>query len=369
MKKVIVFLALSLLLVTPVQAQDAPVISAAASVVMEAESGRVLYEKDADRPRLIASTTKILTALVVLERCEPEEEVIIQPEWTNIEGSSMYLAAGGTYTVKDLLYGLLLASGNDAAVALACHGAGSVEAFADWMNEKAKALGCKNSHFVNPNGLDDPEHYSSARDLALITREALKNEDFRAIVSSTKATVGDQTYRNHNRLLSMYEGVFGVKTGYTMAAGRSLVSCCERDGLTLICVTLSAPDDWDDHMSLYDWAYERWRMEDLSEDVSASVPVIGGAVGCVELSLEEELRVFCREGDALTIEYELPRFVFAGFDRGDYAGRAVAYVNGEAAASCPLIYETSTSPTEQPLSRWERFSRFVKLAGRNIYSF
>lgn len=369
MKKVIVFLIAAMLLALPVRAQDAPSVSAAASVVMEAESGRVLFEKNAHSPRLIASTTKILTALVVLEHCGTDEDVIIKPEWTNIEGSSMYLTAGKSYTVQQLLYGLLLASGNDAAVALAGHCAGSTEAFAALMNEKARALGCENSHFVNPNGLDDPEHYASAYDLALITRDALKNEDFRSIVSQSSATVGEMTYRNHNRLLQMYDGVFGVKTGYTMAAGRSLVSCCEREGLTLICVTLSAPDDWDDHMSLYNWAYERWRMEDLSDRVCASVPVVGGEEDSVPLAAEDALRVFCRAGDSICMEYELPRFVFAGFARGDLAGRAVVYVNGEAAASCPLFYTVSTSPTEQPLSRWERFSRFVKLAGRNIYSF
>lgn len=369
MRKGIVFLLTALLLAAPAGAVDGPSVSAEAAILMEAESGRILYEKNMDSPRLVASTTKILTALVVLEHCDLDEEVVIKPEWTNIEGSSMYLVSGKSYRVEELLYGLMLASGNDAAVALACHATGSVETFADWMNEKAQSLGCRNSHFVNPNGLDDPEHYSTARDLALITREALNNEAFCSIVSSKTASVGDLTYRNHNKLLSMYDGVFGVKTGYTMAAGRSLVSCCEREGMTLICVTLSAPDDWDDHMSLYDWGYENWQRRDLAGEISASVPLIGGETEAAEVLPLEELAVVCRTGDTISYRYELPRFVFAGFEAGQTAGQVTAFVNGEEAARCALVYGEGSVCIEQGLSRWEEICRFARLAGRNVYSF
>ena len=359
----------ALFLSVPAQAEETPSVSAQSAVLMEAESGQSLYEKNADTPRLIASTTKILTALVVLERCCLDEEVIIEPAWANIEGSSMYLTAGESYRVEELLYGLMLASGNDAAVALACHAAGSVEAFADWMNEKAQSLGCRNSHFVNPNGLDDPEHFSTARDLAIITREALRNEDFQKIVSSKTASVGEMTYRNHNKLLSMYEGVFGVKTGYTMAAGRSLVSCCEKDGMTLICVTLSAPDDWDDHMSLYDWGYANWQRRSLTAEVTAFVPVVGGEKPAAAVLPGGELSVLCRSGDEISYHYELPRFVFSGFDAGETAGQVTACVNGEKAADCPLVFGEGSVCVEQGLSRWEKICRFARLAGRNVYSF
>ena len=365
MKKALFFLIFVLFLSAPALA--APSVSAASCVLMEAESGGILYEKNADRSMLIASTTKILTALVVLENCDLSEEVVIEPEWAAVEGSSMYLESGRSYTVRELLIGLLLASGNDAAVALACHAAGSVEDFARLMNERAEAIGCRGSHFANPNGLDHPEHYATAADLARITREALKNETFCALVSSRSASVGENRYYNHNRLLSMCEGVFGVKTGYTMAAGRCLVSCCERGGMTLICVTLSAPDDWQDHMSLYDWGFDQWHMEQPEPD--CALAVVGGAQGSVSLCAAEPLRVLCGPEDELCLRYELPRFVFAGVCAGQTAGRVQVLVNGELRAETELVYEYDVAAVTEPLSRREQISRFFKLAGRNIYSF
>ncbi len=197
-----------------------------------------------------------MTAMVVLENMEPDELVTVDPAWTGIEGSTMYLTPGQELTAEELLYGLLLASGNDAAVALACAAAGSEAAFADIMNDKAAEIGCENTHFENASGLDGKAHHASARDLALITREALQNDLFRQIVSTKTKTVGERTFTNHNKLLTTCDGVFGVKTGYTEAAGRTLVSACRRDGVTLICVTLSDPNDWEDHRVLYDWAYD-----------------------------------------------------------------------------------------------------------------
>ena len=280
------------LLAFPVQARAAgePVVSADACVLMEAGTGEVLLEKNADAQMLIASTTKIMTALVVLDHENLDEEVTIRPEWTNIEGSSMYLAAGQSYTVRELLYGMMLASGNDAAVALACHTAGSVDAFAALMNAEAASLGCTNTHFENPNGLDSAGHYSSARDLAVITRKAIRNENFCSIVSCKSITIGSNTFSNHNRLLRECEGVFGVKTGYTEAAGRSLVTCCEREGMTLICVTLSDPDDWDDHATLYDWAYGTYTTADVLPEANVyDMPVIGGEAPSVPIKPEGNL--------------------------------------------------------------------------------
>lgn len=363
------FIVFILLLVLSVPALAAPSVSAEAALLMEAESGDILFEKNARRPMLIASTTKILTALVVLENCCLSDQVTVAPEWAAVEGSSMYLQAGQSYTVEELLVGLLLASGNDAAVALACHTAGSAEAFAGLMNEKAAALGCRSSHFVNPNGLDDEDHYSTAADLALITREGLKNETFCRLVSSRSASAGAQSYLNHNRLLGMYEGVFGVKTGYTRAAGRCLVSCCEREGMTLICVTLSAPDDWQDHMSLYDWGYENWQVEQWDADLCRSLSVVGGEKESAELRPAEPLRLLCRPGDEIGFRWELPPFVFAGFSAGQMAGRVQVLVNGEVLAERDLVFSESIPAVTEPLSRREQISRFFKLAGRNIYSF
>ncbi len=356
--------AAALLLAVPVPAYGAetpvPEISAQAAAVMEADSGRMVYERNADEPMLIASTTKIMTALIVLERCDPDEEVTVDPAWTGIEGSSMYLYPGQTLTVRDLLYGLMLASGNDAAVALACITAGSVEAFAALMNERAQALGCVNTHFANANGLDDPEHHASARDLATITREAVKNEAFRQIVSTTVKSVAGNTFTNHNRLLRACEGVFGVKTGYTMAAGRTLVTACERDGLTFICVTLNDPDDWQDHMALYDWAYGLYTRDDVLAGVTWSVPVIGGVTETVPVAAAEGLSVFHRDQDAITVEYTLAPFVYADVRAGAPAGQAAAYIDGVEAGRAELVYvrDVPQAPAEEP-TFWERVRDLV----------
>ena len=256
--------------------------AARAAVVVHPETGTVLYEKNADERLGIASTTKIMTALVVLEHCALDEPVEILPVYTAVEGSSMYLRAGETYTVEELLYGLMLVSGNDAAVALACHTAGSVEAFADRMNDKARALGMTNSAFQNPNGLDAEGHYSTARDMAKLACAAMENETFRTIVSTKSTTVDGQTLVNHNRLLRSYDGAVGVKTGYTKTAGRTLVSCAQRGTTQFVCVTLSDPDDWNDHTRLLDWAFENYEYRCVAGDTPVyAVPVLsrhGGAL-------------------------------------------------------------------------------------------
>lgn len=347
--------ALLLMAPVPVRAAEEPALSAHAALVMEAGSGQVLYERAADERMLIASTTKIMTALVVLERCDLNGLVVIDPAWTGVEGSSMYLTAGQRITVRDLLYGLMLASGNDAAVALACYTAGSVEAFAALMNEKAAALGCANTHFTNANGLDDEDHYASARDLALITREALGYDDFRQIVSTTERQIDEQTFENHNRLLRECEGVFGVKTGYTKAAGRTLVTACERDGLTLICVTLSDPDDWADHAALYDWAYGCYSWDDVLAGARWSVPVIGGEADTVTVTARSALPVLHKAEDALRVEYRLPAFVYAAVTAGTEAGEAVVYMDGAEVGRMDLVYAQDVArAAEESPTLWER---------------
>lgn len=334
-------------LAVPSYASDVPDVSAAAYVVMDADRGDILASGNENTPMLIASTTKIMTALVVIERCDLDEVVTVDPEWTGIEGSSMYLAPGQVLTVRELLYGLMLASGNDAAVALACVAAGSVADFAALMNERAAALGCVNTHFVNPNGLDADGHCSCARDLAVITREAIKSEEFRRIVSSAEKTVGESTYTNHNRLLTECEGVFGVKTGYTEAAGRSLVTACERDGVTLICVTLSDPDDWADHRALYDWAYGLYeRTEVLTGAEEWTLPVIGGEAEEVSVLPSEALDVMLREGESALLTVRLPAFVYAGVEAGKAAGEAVVTVGDRQAARVGLVYGGSVERLE-----------------------
>lgn len=354
----------------PAQAESVPDVSAHSAVLMEAESGCVIFEKEPDEKMLIASTTKIMTALVVLEHCDLDETVVIDPAWTGIEGSSMYLKAGQELTVRDILYGLMLASGNDAAVALACITAGSVEKFAVLMNEKAESLGCENTHFVNPNGLDADGHYSTARDLAIITRAAIENMTFREIVSTQSKTIGEQTYTNHNRLLRECEGVFGVKTGYTEAAGRSLVTCCERDGLTFICVTISAPDDWNDHKALYSWAYDLWmNFTVLHTDDAWTIPVVGGVAEEVSVAPVGELTVFCRQGEEVTLSLQMPSFVYADVKAGENAGLAVASLEGKRVASVSLAFcESIEKLEEEDRSFWQRLGDVFQISERNIYT-
>ena len=238
--------------ITPAVA-EALEVSATAAVLMDADMGQVLYEKNGDRQMLIASTTKIMTALVVLEHAAPDDVITVTPDHM-AEGSSMYLRAGETVRVEELLYGLLLCSGNDAALALTeC--AGGLTPFVALMNEKAAALGMAHTSFANPNGLDADGHYSTARDMAVLAAAAVENPTFRRICSSRSVTIGQRTMENHNRLLRQVEGCVGLKTGYTQAAGRTLVSCTERDGCRLVAVTLQDGNDWADHAALYDYGF------------------------------------------------------------------------------------------------------------------
>mgnify|MGYP000007292124 FL=1 len=238
--------------ITPAVA-EALEVSATAAVLMDADMGQVLYEKNGDRQMLIASTTKIMTALVVLEHAAPDDVITVTPDHM-AEGSSMYLRAGETVRVEELLYGLLLCSGNDAALALTeC--AGGLTPFVALMNEKAAALGMAHTSFANPNGLDADGHYSTARDMAVLAAAAVENPAFRRICSSRSVTIGQRTMENHNRLLRQVEGCVGLKTGYTRAAGRTLVSCAERDGCRLVAVTLQDGNDWADHAALYDYGF------------------------------------------------------------------------------------------------------------------
>lgn len=238
--------------ITPAVA-EALEVSATAAVLMDADMGQVLYEKNGDRQMLIASTTKIMTALVVLEHAAPDDVITVTPDHM-AEGSSMYLRAGETVRVEELLYGLLLCSGNDAALAL-IECAGGLTPFVAMMNEKAAALGMAHTSFANPNGLDADGHYSTARDMAVLAAAAVENPTFRRICSSRSVTIGQRTMENHNRLLRQVEGCVGLKTGYTRAAGRTLVSCTERDGCRLVAVTLQDGNDWADHAALYDYGF------------------------------------------------------------------------------------------------------------------
>lgn len=259
MKKIL-FIILAIMMSKTVYAK-LPKISAECACVIEADSGTLLYEKNADTKHAMASTTKIMTAIVALETCSPDEIVDVSINASNTEGSSIYIEAGEKIRMEDLVYGLMLNSGNDAAVAIAEHISGNSEAFCVLMNDKAKQIGAFNTSFKNPNGLFEDNHYTTASDLAKITQYALKNDVFKNIVSTKNASaeiIGTSRklyFKNHNKLLWDYKGAIGVKTGYTKDTGRCLVSAAERDGCTIIAVTLDAPSDWNDHQKLLDFGF------------------------------------------------------------------------------------------------------------------
>ena len=363
-------LSFALLLSSAALAQEAaPETAAKAALVLHGASGTVLYEENADAFLPIASTTKIMTALLVLERCDLSDLVTIQPEDTGIEGSGMGFSAGEVYTVKELLYGLMLASGNDAAAALARFTAGSEESFARLMNEKAAALGLRQTHFENPHGLDAEGHGSTARELAQLTAAAMQNPDFREIVATDRKTIGDKTYVNHNRLLRSYPGAIGVKTGYTMAAGRILVSCAKREDTELICVTISDPDDWEDHTALLDWAFEHcvWR---VCRAVGYRLPVFSGQDDACLVLPERAPALLTERGERLRFRAELPRFVFAPIAPGEKLGTLTVTAESGAEDSVPLVCAGSVeADTHLPLSFAERIGRFWQLAGRAFLSF
>lgn len=321
---------------------DTDGISSHSTILICADTGDVIYEDNADEHMLIASLTKIMTAILVIENCDMDELVIVRPECCLVEGSSMYLKAGEMYRVEDLLYGMMLTSGNDAATALAYHCSGGVEAFAELMNEKARELKMSDSSFCNPHGLNAEDHYSTARDMAALTKYCMENETFAAIVATKSYTVGELTYINHNKLLWSYEGCIGVKTGYTMAAGRTLISCAERNGMRLICVTLGAPDDWNDHKKLCDNAFSKYSLTVYdAEHFSAYVPTVLSVCPMVKAVPSEKIAVLTQKGDTVSVSLELPRLVFAPTLDGEHAGKLTVSVNGEESATVDMAFALS----------------------------
>ena len=344
---------LSLLAVYASSAQTKDLkLSARAAVLYQPETKTFLYEKNANEKRPMASTTKIMTALVTLENVKDlSEPVRIDPSAIGTEGSSAYLKDGDTVTVQELLYALMLRSANDAAVALACFVGGDTAGFAAMMNERAEKLGLTDTHFANPHGLDDKEHYTTAEDLAIIAAEALKNEQFTEICSTYKKTLvsGERrrTYINHNKLLYKYEGAIGVKTGFTDESGRCLVGAAERDGLRFITVTLDAPTDWADHKALFDYGYERLERLPLASvyKYSYDLPHISGAK--IRITNTAELSVIVPKGDHDIKEYIiLPRYIIGNIKKGDELGYVEFRLDGEVVGRVPLSSTESVSVKE-----------------------
>ena len=324
--------------------------SATSAILVDVDSGRVLYEHNADAKMLIASTTKILTALVAIEEGDLSQTVTVSREAAYTEGSSMYLKVGEELTLETLLYGLMLCSGNDAAVAIAQAVSGSVEAFAKRMNAMAEELGMTASSFANPNGLDDEKHYSTARDMARLACAAVNNETLVRIASTKSITIGGRTMTNHNKLLSWVEGCIGLKTGYTQAAGRTLVSCAERNGQRLVAVTLQDGNDWADHQALYDYgfsAYPAQRGAVLGQTVG-SAQVEGGESAQVSLVAAESFSWPLAQGETLETRLQVDEPLTAPVTAGTAVGEAVFTVNGTEVGQVALLCGEDVAPALAP---------------------
>ncbi|MBR6917945.1 MAG: D-alanyl-D-alanine carboxypeptidase [Clostridia bacterium] len=343
----------------------APRVSAESAFLMEADVGDVIFETEAKKRLPMASTTKIMTALVALGSGDLDEPFPVPPEAVGVEGSSVYLTEGETVTLRDLIFALMLESANDAATAIAYRVAGSVEKFADLMNEKAKELELNDTHFTNPHGLDDPDHFTTAFDLAKLTCAALRDPEFERIVSKRSAVAfsggSERTLVNHNRLLRSLDGTIGVKTGFTKKSGRCLVSAVRRDGVLTVAVTLNDPNDWSDHRAMHEYGQSLYQNCKLSEPgtVKVDLPVIGGNASRVRCSSCDTFSAVVKKGQKTKMTVEAPRFVAAPVKRGDALGKAVFHVGGVFLGSVPLYAENDVSERTEKRTFFEKILEFL----------
>ncbi len=352
----------------PSVSAETPSVSAKAAIVMCPDTREVLYAKNATERLPMASTTKIMTALLLAEEPDLSKTVTVTKEMVTVEGSSMGLLPGDTVSYRDLLYGMLLASGNDAANTTAIVLAGSVLGFAARMNQRASELGMKNTSFVTPSGLDDENHFTTAYDMALLTSAALENKIFRAACSSKNATLtyGNPPYRrtlsNHNKLLGQYEGLIGVKTGFTKRSGRCLVTAAERDGERVVAVTLNAPNDWQDHTALLDFGFKSVTVcKPTVPDFSDTVPIISGDCDLVRIRCEPVSICLANGSDArITSKVFVPKFIYATINAGETVGKVEYYLDNRLIASSILFSEADVNLKNPNKPFWNRFFNIIK---------
>lgn len=361
MKKTVIWM-LMIFFVLAIPARAAfPQVGAKGAAVYDCSTERFLYTQNADQKLSIASTTKIMTAIISIEHLEMEKIITVTREHLT-HGSSMYLKLGEKIYVRDLLFGLMLMSGNDAALALAHSFPGGYAEFIEEMNLLAAKLGLEESSFANPNGLEEEGHYSSARDLALLTAYAMKNPVFRGIVGTKTAAVAGRSMTNHNKLLFSIEGATGVKTGYTKAAGRCLVSSVLRGGREVIVVTLGCGDDWKVHQALHESAFAQYKeTEVISEgEEVACIPVIGGVPSKIPVVSMEGVTLALKEGEAVERVLYLPKFVYAEVHAGEQAGSLVLLLEGREWRRVPLFFVSDSHLNVEPLGFWEKIPLFFK---------
>lgn len=319
-------------------------ISAERAILMDKETGIVLFSKNDNEECGMASTTKIMTAIIIIENMRLDENITVTKDSVGIEGSSIYLSEGEIFTVESLLYGLLLESGNDVASALSIGMCNSVEKFVKLMNNKAKDLGMKNTNYKNPHGLSDNKHYTTARDLGILSSYALNNDIFRKIISTKEKNIkpinNDKTrfLRNHNKLLWNYEGITGIKTGYTKADGRCLVSSAIKDDIELICITLNSPDNWNDHKILLNKGFEIIKKRILAQknEYASEISIVGGTKNYACASNLYDVVLPIPEKYPLELKIVAPPFVYAPVKSGDILAEVRVYYLDELIYSFPL---------------------------------
>lgn len=346
-------------------------VSASSAILVDAESGKILFEKNAYDPLPMASTTKIMTAVVAIEAGDLDRAVTISKESVGIEGSSIYLCEGEKLTVEQLLYALMLSSANDAATAIAIAVSGSEVSFVEKMNATANKIGLKNTHFNNPHGLDAEDHYTTAYDLAKLAAYALKLPKFKSVVSTYKKQIplaGNENMRlliNHNKLLRTYDGIIGIKTGFTKKSGRCLVSAAERNGLTLIAVTLKAPDDWRDHTAMLDYGFENYVSVELTQTFETlKLPIISGTVSSVHSAPKDNLwALLPKDHGAIVCRIEMKRFVYAPTVKGKCVGQLVYFCDGNEIGKIDLVTLESVALKQQKRTIWDIISDFLQCKG------
>ena len=323
--------------------------SAKASILINADTLDILYANNENLKLPMASTTKIMTALLLAEQGTPNKTIVTTKEMVTVEGSSMGLLENDTVSYYALLCGMLLSSGNDAANTTAIAVSGSVNEFIKLMNKKATELGMKNTSFATPSGLDDENHYSTCYDMAILTATALKNKVFSDVCSKTKITVeyGNPPYKrtltNHNKLLNSYNGTIGVKTGFTKKSGRCLVSAANRNDCTLIAVTLNDPNDWADHQKMFDYGFEKVSKKDITYNFdNTRISVVGGMVDSVEI-YTEPVGIGTTNNQNAKIDYKinLESFLYAPVEKDKVIGNISYFCNGLKLYNKPIYTKNS----------------------------
>ena len=341
-KKLIIFFVILSLSALRVSAFDAGSLSAECAVVVNVLTGEVLFSKSADKIHSMASTTKIMTALLALESGKLQSEIVVSEDSLKVEGTSMGLVGGDRVSLYELVYGMMLSSGNDAANVTAGFLGGSVENFVRMMNNRASEIGMKNTSFVTPSGLDADEHYSTAYDMALLGVTAVKNPEFVSVCSSESAalTFGNPPYSrklyNHNKLLSLYDYALGIKTGFTKKSGRCLVSYAKKDSAELVAVTLNAPDDWNDHIKMLDYGFSVLRPMVIKPQLPSCINVVGGAADSVSITVKS-YSYACSTERVSSYKLFMDKFVYAPVEANTVVGYCEYYLDGAIVATEPVV--------------------------------